>query len=72
MAIVILTVLNKTTFGYELKATGHNKEAAKYSGMNAKLNIILTLVISGSIAVMAVGLYYLTGIDCIFSSWHGL
>ena len=63
VAIVILTVLNKTTFGYELKATGHNKEAAKYSGMNAKRNIILTLVISGEIAGMAVGLYYLTGIE---------
>ena len=63
VAIVILVVLNMTTFGYELKATGHNKEAAKYSGMNAKRNIILTLVISGGIAGMAAGLYYLTGIE---------
>ena len=63
IAIVILVVLNKTTFGYELKATGHNKEAAKYAGMNAKRNIILTLVISGAIAGMAAGLYYLTGVE---------
>ncbi len=63
VAIVILVVLNKTTFGYELKATGHNKDAAKYAGMNAKRNIILTLVISGAIAGMAAGLYYLTGIE---------
>ncbi|SDB46300.1 simple sugar transport system permease protein [Pseudobutyrivibrio sp. YE44] len=63
LAIVILVVLNKTTFGYELKATGHNKDAAKYSGMNAKRNIILTLVISGAIAGLAAGLYYLTGIE---------
>ncbi len=63
VAIVILVVLNKTTFGYELKATGHNKDAAKYAGMNAKKNIILTLVISGAIAGMAAGLYYLTGIE---------
>ncbi|SFO25210.1 simple sugar transport system permease protein [Pseudobutyrivibrio sp. UC1225] len=63
VAIIILVVLNKTTFGYELKATGHNKEAAKYSGMNAKRNIILTLVISGGIAGMAAGLYYLTGVE---------
>ena len=41
VAVVILLVLSKTTFGYELKATGHNKDAAKYSGMNAKRNIIL-------------------------------
>ena len=63
LAIVIFVVLNKTTFGYELKATGHNKDAAKYAGMNAKRNIILTLVISGAIAGMAAGLYYLTGVE---------
>ncbi len=63
VAIIILVVLNKTTFGYELKATGHNKDAAKYAGMNAKKNIMLTLVISGAIAGLAAGLYYLTGIE---------
>lgn len=63
VAIVILVVLNKTTFGYELKATGHNREAAKYSGMNAKRNIILTLVISGAIAGLAASMYYQTGIE---------
>ena len=63
VAIIILVVLNKTTFGYELKATGHNKDAAKYAGMNAKKNIILTLVISGAIEGLAAGLYYLTGIE---------
>ena len=63
VAIVILVVLNKTTFGYELKATGHNKDAAKYAGMNAKKNIMLTLAISGAIAGLAAGLYYLTGIE---------
>ena len=63
VAIVILVVLNKTTFGYELKATGHNKDAAKYAGMNAKRNIMLTLLISGAIAGMVAGLLYLTGIQ---------
>jgi simple sugar transport system permease protein len=63
VAIIILVVLNKTTFGYELKATGHNKEAARYAGMNAKKNIMLTLLISGAISGMAAGLFYLTGIE---------
>ena len=63
IAIAILFVLNKTTFGYELKATGHSKDAAKYAGMNAKRNIILSLVISGAISGLAAGLYYLTGIE---------
>ena len=33
MAIVVWVVLNKTKFGYELKATGNNYHAAKYAGM---------------------------------------
>lgn len=43
--------------------TGHSKDAAKYAGMNAKRNIILSLVISGAIAGLAASLYYLTGIE---------
>ncbi len=63
VAIIILLVLNKTTFGYELKATGYSKGAAKYAGMNAKRNIIMSLMISGMISGLAAGLYYLTGIE---------
>lgn len=63
VAILILVVLNKTTFGFELKATGHNKEAAKYAGMNAKKNIILSLAISGAIASFAASQYFLTGLE---------
>ena len=63
VAIIILIVLNKTTFGYELKATGHNRDAATYAGMNATRNVILTLVISGAIAGFAASMFYLTGIE---------
>ena len=63
IAILILFVLEKTTFGYELKATGHNKEAARYAGMNAKRNIMLTLAISGAISGFAASMIYLTGIE---------
>ncbi len=63
IAIVIQIVLSKTTFGYELKATGHNKFAAKYAGMRDKRNIILTMAISGALAGLAASFYYLTGIE---------
>ncbi len=63
VAIVIMVVLNKTTFGYELKATGHNYHAAKYAGMKEDRNIILTMLISGALAGMAAGLLFLTGIE---------
>jgi len=60
-AILMYVVLNKTTFGYELKACGHNREAARYAGINAKRNIVLSMVISGALAGVAGGLYYLSG-----------
>ena len=63
IAIVIWVILNKTTFGYELKATGFNKNAAKYAGMKEKLNIILTMAIAGALAGCAAAFYYLTDIQ---------
>jgi len=50
VALVLYVILDKTTFGYELKATGHNKYAAAYAGMNGKRNIILAMVIAGGMA----------------------
>ena len=63
MAIVVWVVLNKTKFGYELKATGNNFNAARYSGMKENRNIILTMLIAGALAGMGAGLLYLTGIE---------
>ena len=65
-AILVYIVLEKTTLGYELKASGFNKHAAKYAGMNGKKNIILTLSISGGLAALGAGLFYLTG----FEQWQ--
>ncbi|HZJ99573.1 MAG TPA: ABC transporter permease [Tissierellaceae bacterium] len=50
IGIILYIVLEKTTFGYELKATGFNKNAAEYAGMRGKKNIILTMVIAGGLA----------------------
>lgn len=50
LAIVLFIVLNKTIFGYELKATGYNRHASKYAGMNGTRNIIITMVIAGGLA----------------------
>lgn len=63
IAVVIWVVLNKTKFGYELKATGNNPNAAKYCGMKEVKNIIVTMIISGGLAGMGAGLFYLTGIE---------
>lgn len=50
IAIALYVILNRTTFGYELKATGFNKEASTYAGMNGKRNIVITMMISGALA----------------------
>ena len=63
VAILVWIILNKTKFGYELKATGNNLHAAKYCGMREKRNIILTMMISGALAGMGASLLYLTGIE---------
>ena len=62
-AIVVWVILNKTKFGYELKATGHNYHAAKYAGMKENRNIILSMAISGALAGLGAGLLYLSGIE---------
>lgn len=61
IAIGIFILMNKTTLGYELKACGHNKNAAKYAGMNEKRNIMLSMAIAGGLAAIGASLYYLNG-----------
>lgn len=50
IGIILYIILQKTTFGYELKATGFNKYASEYAGMKGKRNIIITMVIAGGLA----------------------
>ena len=60
-AIVAWIILSKTTFGYELKACGYNRNASVYAGINAKRNIVLSMVIAGAFAGVGGGLYFLAG-----------
>ena len=74
-AVVILVLLEKTKLGFELKATGFNRNAAKYSGMAEKRNIILTLAIGGALSGMGGALLYLTDYEqwlCTASSVPGM
>ncbi len=59
--LLVYVVLNKTTFGYELKACGYNPFASKYAGINAKRNVVLSMVIAGALAGVGGGLVYLAG-----------
>ena len=61
VAVVMYIMINKTTFGYELKACGYNKNAARYAGMNEKRNVILSMAIAGGLAAGGAALWYLNG-----------
>jgi simple sugar transport system permease protein len=51
--ILFWFVVEKTTFGYRLRAVGFNKDAARYAGMKVEQNIILSMMISGAFAGLA-------------------
>ena len=74
-AVVIWVVLSKTLFGYELKATSNNPNAAKYCGMRENKNLILTMAIAGALAGMGAAMLFLTGFEqwqCTQSSVPGM
>lgn len=60
-AIAMYILLNKTTLGYELKACGSNRHAARYAGINDKRNIVLSMAIAGMLAGGGAALYWLSG-----------
>ena len=66
VAIVIYIVLEKTSFGYELKACGFNREAARYAGINDKKGIILSMTIAGALSGLGGALVYVSSITKVF------
>ena len=60
-AILVYILMSKTTLGFELKACGSNRHAARYAGIRDKRNIVLSMAISGALAGAGAALYYLAG-----------
>ncbi|MBQ8150763.1 MAG: ABC transporter permease [Clostridia bacterium] len=61
LAVIVYVVLTRTTFGYQLKACGSNRFAARYAGIKDKRNIVLSMAIAGALAGAAGSLYALSG-----------
>ncbi|MFV0503576.1 MAG: ABC transporter permease [Lachnospirales bacterium] len=57
--VIIYFILEKTTFGYELKAVGFNSDAAKYAGMKVNRNVVLSMAIAGVLAGIGGAAYYI-------------
>lgn len=51
--VVVWIILNKTTFGYKLKAVGFSPNAAEYAGINTKLKITQSMMIAGALSGLA-------------------
>ena len=60
-AVIVYILLSKTTLGYELKACGANRYAARYAGIKDKRNIVLTMAMAGALAAGGAALYNLAG-----------
>jgi general nucleoside transport system permease protein len=63
MAVVVWFLLWKMTLGFQIRTSGLNPDAGKYSGVNVKRIIVLTMAFSGALAGLAgaievVGLNY--------------
>ena len=61
IAIIVYILLTKTTLGYELKACGSNRHAARYAGIKDKRCIILSMALAGALAGAGASLYCLSG-----------
>ena len=61
IAVLVYIIMNKTTLGYQLKACGANRHAARYAGINDKRNIVLSMAIAGALAGGGAALYWLSG-----------
>ena len=51
--VVYSLTLNRTTLGYEVRAVGHNPEAARYGGISVARNYFLAMAIAGLFAGLA-------------------
>ena len=61
IAILVWVLMSKTTLGYQLKACGANRHAARYAGIADKRNIVLSMAIAGGLSGAGAALYYLSG-----------
>ena len=70
IAVAVYIIMNKTTLGYQLKACGANRHAARYAGIADKRNIVLSMAIAGALAGGGAALYWLSGNTEVFWSTY--
>jgi ABC-type uncharacterized transport system permease subunit len=61
VSVAVYFIMNRTTFGFELRVTGDSNKAAKYAGMSYTRIVSLAMIISGGLAGLG-GLVLVSGI----------
>ena len=61
VGVLMYIIVSKSRFGFELRACGLNRDAAKYAGINEKRSIMLSMAIAGALAGLGGALLYLSG-----------
>lgn len=67
-------IIEKTSFGYSLRATGFNKDGARYAGMKVDRNIIYSMMIAGALsglagAIVALGTFNMGRVITAFENY---
>lgn len=55
-SVLVMFLLQRTTFGFQLRMTGYSPTAAQYAGVNVRQVTILTMLIAGTLAGLAGGI----------------
>ncbi len=66
LAVGIYLLLHRTAFGYDLRTSGIQPEAAEYGGVNAKKTMVSSMALSGAIGGIGGSIYVLM----ILSRWQ--
>ena len=62
-------LINRTVLGYEMRAVGHNIDAAEYAGIDSKKKVATTLAISGGLAGLAGSTEIIGTYDRFIAEW---
>ena len=60
-SVILLLVMARTRWGYELRVVGENAEAARYAGINVRRVMLSAMLVSGGMAGVA-GMVQVSGI----------
>ena len=63
VAVVMKFLLDRTRLGFEIKAVGASRNAARYAGINVGKTMILSMMISGALAGLGAAVLFLCGIE---------